>query len=35
MEKIRVVNAAEEERALSESDLRQLMTTCRLTFKWQ
>ena len=35
MEKIRVVNAAEEERVLSESDLRQLMTTRRLTFTWQ
>jgi hypothetical protein len=34
METIRVANAAEEERALSESDLRQLMTTRRLTFTW-
>jgi hypothetical protein len=35
MEKIRVVNAAGEEKALSESDLRQLMTTLQLTFTWR
>jgi hypothetical protein len=35
MENIRVANAAKEERPLSESDLRQLMTTLRLTFTWR
>jgi hypothetical protein len=35
METIRVANAAKEERALSESDLRQLMTTRRLTLTWR
>jgi hypothetical protein len=35
MENIRVVNAAGEEKALSEPDLRQLMTTLRLTFTWR
>ena len=35
METMRVANVAEEERALSESDLRQLMTTRRLTFTWR
>jgi hypothetical protein len=35
METIRVANAAKEERALSESDLRQLMTTRSLTLTWR
>ncbi len=35
METIRVVNAAEEERALSGSELRQLMITRHLTFTWR
>ena len=35
MQTIRIANAAGEERTLSESDLRQLMTTHRLTFTWR